>query len=324
MKHALTILKLLGAALALLVALVGYTHLRVWQSNPAPRLADVRWQAPEVPLAGVAQLRLKLDLPWHRTLPDEVRPKLPSGFVLAENGWHTKLGSRSWNGFRRVNIQLDLIPTSSNPTAGQAIDLPLVPTRRISATRITAGLPPLTVIAPDTIPDDPIHSLELLKSDQPILTETAPALIQERRTWWVGILMGLALLCALAILIGRRRQRLATPSWTLALEQLTHLEADLDTPADQFFTRLTNTIKHYTTERFALPAHAASTSELVTMIADQNEVSPTQRQSLHAACRHADAAKFAARDIDKAPRQDAISAARSYIETTIPVEVSDA
>jgi len=322
MSRTITILKLLGILLALTVAIFGYRYLRVWQQNPSPTSSDVRWNSDTVELAAPAQLQLGLRLPWHRSLPEEPDLRLPDGLVLAHDGVEIGPGRLRLDGFRHHQVQLTLVPTKVEQLDGKAIGFPLVATRRIGPSRLSAGLPSLTIQAPQTVPDAPLHSLELITPDTKIATaaivpETAPAAI------WPWLAVGTVLLLGLGSVLWLRRPRRETPAWTAALHQLDAIENLLDAPADQFFARLTDTIKHYTSRRFTLPADAASSSELLQMIAHQDEVSTAQQAALRRACRHADAAKFAARGVDAQPRRDAITAARDYVHSTTP-STSDA
>ena len=140
--------------------------------------------------------------------------------------------------------------------------------------------------------------------------------------WWLCLLLILA--AALAYWLWKRRQSTdATPAlppltpYELAIRALQQLRED-NPPAEEFYTRLSDIVRHYLEGRFRLHAPEQTTEEFLYEVSENNVLTREHKDLLGAFLQESDLVKFARHHPEPADMQRALEAADKFVHDTQP------
>ena len=160
---------------------------------------------------------------------------------------------------------------------------------------------------------------------EPVLADELPV-PSKTRLWWY-LAAGAALLAAAVVLVWcfrRHREAAAAPPpvWERAENELLTLEEAVRArriappPA---FVQLTEVVRRYLEERYALPARARTTDEFLDFLRRSDAPLPAPfRPFLDRFLRRADLVKFARQEPEEAPLLAAVEEARELVRRSIP------
>lgn len=134
--------------------------------------------------------------------------------------------------------------------------------------------------------------------------------------WWVWVLLAVAGLLVWWLL---RRRKVTTvtemiPSMTafeIALAELQRLREE-NPPVEQFYTRLSDIVRHYIEDQFGVRAPERTTEEFLA----EASLAPSQMNLLGAFLQESDLVKFARLRPGDADRQRAFAAAETFVRET--------
>jgi hypothetical protein len=147
-------------------------------------------------------------------------------------------------------------------------------------------------------------------------------LVPLSRNWW-WLLIPVAVL-ALAYLLWRRRhprdttQALPPPTpYELAIRALQQLRGE-NPPVEEFYTRLSDIVRHYLEGRFHLHAPEQTTEEFLYEVSENNVLTQEHKDLLGAFLQESDLVKFARHHPEQADVQRALEAAEKFVRDTQP------
>jgi hypothetical protein len=198
MKSWFTVLKIALLAVFLLGVTLGYLFFRVWQKNERPKVVSSSWTKTEILLGHASTLTLEIETPWHRKVipfpqshPESLVPVLDQAELV--EGSLNPLGTKNWT------IRIPFVATNTTDLQSATASFPLKKTKRISPTTINLNLPPLRIITPEKIPENPRIPEGFLTEQEPrkiLLEEPDPPKNHINRwIWALGVF-------ALIILVG--------------------------------------------------------------------------------------------------------------------------
>ena len=317
MSKALPVLKVI-LIVALLTGLTfGYLFFRVWQKNERPTLVESEWSSPEILLGHASTLTFTVEAPWHReitkpsptTHPDFLAP-VPGEATLTK-GSLSPLGMRTWT------LSIPFVATDTKPLDGLTASFPVKPTKRISPNSVTVPLPPLTITSPSEIPDTPKAPDDFLTEEEPPepkkVTEDPP---RETLPLWVWILLGVLVVGLVFLLLRKTGLIKTTPPWEKALGSLAKLNPG-EAPVP-FYSKLTDILKQYTSDRFQVRARSKTSSEFLAILQNHPHIPKDQLDRLDSFAHLSDAVKFADHTPDSTEAARYLELIRSFVKDTTP------
>jgi len=318
MKAFLTILKYTSLTLLLVAMIFGFLFFRTWQKNERPTVLESSWGETEILIGHSSTLNLTIKAPWHREFinarptgsPDFLAPVARLGSV--EKGALDLTGQRTWS------LSIPFVATDARSLEGLTATFPIKPTQRISPTTVNIALPPLSIIFPTDLPDAPKNPEIFLTEDEPDLLPTASTLAPERKPWWPWVVGTLVLAILIFYLLRRTGVIKSTPAWEKALSRLDKLPTD--TPPAVFFSKLTDILKSYTSDRYSVRARAKTSAEFIRVLQELPAIPNEYLTELPAFARLADGVKFADQNPAEGAASRSLEFVRSFVKATIPVE----
>ena len=321
MKPTLTILKFVLLAALLIGLAIGFLFFRVWQKNERPTLTETAWQNDQVTLGHDVILDLTISAPWHRDITTPSPNTYPPFLTPVPNKATLTKGALSLSGLRSWNLQVAFVATDTKSLNGLTASFPVKSTKRISPNSVTFPLPPLTIIAPSQLPETPHNPQDFLTEDKPKPEPQIAAKNEAGTSPWLWALLSLLLIPVVIVLLKRTGVLKTTPPWEKALKKLDQLDPQAQPTA--FYSKLTDILKQYTSERFSVRARSKTSAEFIQIFRNHPQLPTDNLDDLSAFANLADAVKFA----DHIPpgTQSATSREliRAFVNSTIPQPSSD-
>ena len=142
--------------------------------------------------------------------------------------------------------------------------------------------------------------------------------------WWLLLLLVPIVVMALAYWLWKRRQptntinALPPPTpYELAIRALQQLREE-NPPVEEFYTRLSDIVRHYLEGRFYLRAPEQTTEEFLYEVSQNNTLAQEHKDLLGAFLQESDLVKFARHHPEEADRQRALEAAEKFVRDTQP------
>jgi hypothetical protein len=139
--------------------------------------------------------------------------------------------------------------------------------------------------------------------------------------WWLLVLVGAA---ALAYWLWKRRRPTdaantpPTPTpYELAIRALRQLREE-NPPVEEFYTRLSDIVRHYLEGRFHLRAPERTTEEFLYEVSQDNTLAQEHKDLLGAFLQESDLVKFARHHPEESDMQRALAAAEKFVSDTQP------
>ncbi len=139
--------------------------------------------------------------------------------------------------------------------------------------------------------------------------------------WWLLLLVAVL---ALAYWLWKRRQSTdATNSpppptpYELAIRALQRLREE-NPPVEEFYTRLSDIVRHYLEGRFHLRAPERTTEEFLYEVAQDNTLAQEHKDLLGAFLQESDLVKFARHHPEQSDMQRALDAGEKFVNDTQP------
>ena len=316
MKPFLTVLKIALLAVFLLGVTFGYLFFRVWQKNERPKVISSSWTETEILLGHASTLTLEIEMPWHRKVipspqsyPESLVPVLDQAELT--KGSLNPLGTREWT------IRVPFVATDTKNLKGATASFPLKKTKRISPTTINLNLPPLSIITPEKIPENPRVPEKFLTEQEPKKTLLEAANLPEKRTnFWIWALGILTLIILVIYLLHKTGLIKTTPPWEKALANLSKLDPQGSPVA--FYSKLTDILKKYTSERFSFRGRSKTSAEFLQILKNHSLIPKQHLGQLESFAHLSDQVKFADHtpDFSKAPKS--LELIRMFINDTTP------
>lgn len=316
MKSWFTVLKIALLAVFLLGVTLGYLFFRVWQKNERPKVVSSSWTKTEILLGHASTLTLEIETPWHRKVipfpqshPESLVPVLDQAELV--EGSLNPLGTKNWT------IRIPFVATNTTDLQSATASFPLKKTKRISPTTINLNLPPLRIITPEKIPEKPRIPEGFLTEQEPkkiLLEEPGPPENHiDRWIWALGIF---ALIILVVYLLKRSGIIKTTPPWEKALANLSKLDPQ-DSPVS-FYSKLTDILKKYTSERFSFRGRSKTSAEFLQILKNHSLIPNQHLGQLESFAHLSDQVKFADHipDSEKAP--ESLELIKTFVNDTTP------
>lgn len=316
MKSWFTVLKIALLAVFLLGVTLGYLFFRVWQKNERPKVVSSSWTKTEILLGHASTLTLEIETPWHRKVipfpqshPESLVPVLDQAELV--EGSLNPLGTKNWT------IRIPFVATNTTDLQSATASFPLKKTKRISPTTINLNLPPLRIITPEKIPENPRIPEGFLTEQEPkkiLLEEPGPPKNHINR--WIWALGVFALIILVVYLLKRSGIIKTTPPWEKALANLSKLDPQ-DSPV-AFYSKLTDILKKYTSERFSFRGRSKTSAEFLQILKNHSLIPNQHLGQLESFAHLSDQVKFADHipDSEKAP--ESLELIKTFVNDTTP------
>ena len=316
MKSWFTVLKIALLAVFLLGVTLGYLFFRVWQKNERPKVVSSSWTKTEILLGHASTLTLEIETPWHRkvipfpqTHPESLVPVLDQAELV--EGSLNPLGTKNWT------IRIPFVATNTTDLESATASFPLKKTKRISPTTINLNLPPLRIITPEKIPENPRIPEGFLTEQEPkkiLLEEPGPP--KNHISRWIWALGIFALIIFVVFLLKRSGIIKTTPPWEKALANLSKLDPQ-DSPVS-FYSKLTDILKKYTSERFSFRGRSKTSAEFLQILKNHSLIPNQHLGQLESFAHLSDQVKFADHipDSEKAP--ESLELIKTFVNDTTP------
>ena len=316
MKSWFTVLKIALLAVFLLGVTLGYLFFRVWQKNERPKVVSSSWTKTEILLGHASTLILEIETPWHRKVipfpqshPESLVPVLDQAELV--EGSLNPLGTKNWT------IRIPFVATNTTDLQSATASFPLKKTKRISPTTINLNLPPLRIITPEKIPENPRIPEGFLTEQEPkkiLLEEPGPP--ENHINRWIWALGIFALIILVVYLLKRSGIIKTTPPWEKALANLSKLDPQ-DSPVS-FYSKLTDILKKYTSERFSFRGRSKTSAEFLQILKNHSLIPNQHLGQLESFAHLSDQVKFADHipDSEKAP--ESLELIKTFVNDTTP------
>ena len=316
MKSFFTVLKITLLVVFLLGLTFGYLFFRVWQKNERPKVVSSSWTETEILLGHASNLTLEIEMPWHRKIipfpqsyPESLIPVLNEAELT--EGSLSPLGTKIWT------IRIPFVATNTTDLKSATASFPLKKTKRISPSTLNLNLPPLRVITPKKIPDAPRIPDGFLTEQEPkkkLLEKPNPP--KKQIDLWVWVL-AISTLITLAIYLLKRTGIIkTTPPWEKALTNLSKLDPQ-DSPV-AFYSKLTDILKNYTSERFSFRGRSKTSSEFLQILKNHSLIPNQHFEKLESFAHLSDQVKFADYIPDSAKAPESLELIKVFVNETTP------
>ena len=316
MKSLFTVLKIALLAVFLLGVTLGYLFFRVWQKNERPKVVSSSWTQTEILLGHASTLSIEIETPWHRKVipfpqshPESLVPVLDQAELV--EGSLNPLGTKNWT------IRIPFVATNTADLKSATASFPLKKTKRISPTTINLNLPPLKIITPEKIPENPRIPEGFLTGQEPtkiLLEEPGPP--ENHISRWIFLLGIFALIILAVYLLKRSGIISAPPPWEKALANLSKLDPQ-DSPV-VFYSNLTDILKKYTSERFSFRGRSKTSAEFLQILKNHSLIPNQHLGQLESFAHLSDQVKFADHipNSEKAP--ESLELIKIFVNDTTP------
>lgn len=313
-KIALLVILLIGLG-------IGFLFFRQWQKNERPTVNDISWDQEQVTLGHKAELTFNITAPWHREVSSAVPTTYPSFLVPIADKGRLKKGQLSITGTRQWKLVVPFVTTDVKPIEGRATSFPLKKTKRVSPMSVNVTLPELKVITPTELPEDPYNPDQFLTDTPPPEPPSEEEEEATSRNPWLWAL-ALLLLIPIAIYFLKRTGILkTTPPWEKALSKLEKL--DPNSSPVPFYSKLTDILKQYTSERYEIRARSKTSAEFVEILQKLPHIPDEHLNNLPNFAHLVDEVKFADFKPDQELAPNSLELIRSFIKATTPESSDD-
>ncbi len=316
MKSFLTVLKIVLLVVFLVAVTFGYLFFRVWQKNERPEVTSSSWSETEILLGHASILELEIEAPWHREvlpLPQSHPESLVPVFDQAEftKGSLSLLGTREWT------IRIPFVATDTKDLEGSTASFPLKKTKRVSPTTVNVTLPSLSVITPEEIPETPRVPEDFLTEEEPekIKPDGASSL-DKRNNLWIWALGALILIPLIIYFLKRTGIIKSTPPWEKALGNLSKLDPQGSPVA--FYSKLTDILKQYTSERFSIKGRSKTSAEFLQILKNHPLIPNKHLEQLESFAHLSDEVKFADHTPDSSEAPKSLELVKKFVNDTTP------
>ncbi len=316
MKSIFTILKFALLAVLLVGLAFGYVFFRVWQKNERPAIESNSWDKEEILLGHDATLKVTITAPWHREITRPTPFAHPDFLVPVPEQATVARGSLNFSGNRTWEIKVPFVATDTKTLEGLTATFPIKAPKRISPNSITLPLPSLSIVTPDEIPESPHNPEAFLTEEKPEEEPKSAPEDNAKARLWYWALAALLLIPAIIYLLRRTGIIKTTPPWEKALGKLDQLD-----PATQpvaFYSKLTDILKSYTSERFAIRARSKTSAEFIPILRHHPQIPKDHLEDLSAFASLADAVKFADHNPNATEAPKSLELVRSFVNATTP------
>ena len=186
---------------------------------------------------------------------------------------------------------------------------------------VNVTLPELKVITPTELPEDPYNPDQFLTDTPP---PEPPSEEEEEATSRNPWLWALALLLIIPIVIyflKRTGILKTTPPWEKALSKLEKL--DPNSSPVPFYSKLTDILKQYTSERYEIRARSKTSAEFVEILQKLPHIPDEHLNNLPNFAHLVDEVKFADFKPDQELAPNSLELIRSFIKATTPESSDD-
>ena len=312
------ILRIVALVVLLAASTIGYFYFSAWKKNERPDATDVRWENDEMVLGEQTTLYATIRAPWHRRPESIVPSRVPLGLVAPIEGGKITRGQLDIKGYRSWTLEIPMVPTSTEESESQLIEIPLNSTRRRSIMSAAIPAPPFTVSTPAEVPDSPLIETQPLKPDS-LATEITQTVEESAPfPWFVLVIISAAIILSVYIIRYLRRPKPQPLPWETARAALDFLASHPPREHSIYYLQLTDILKRYTSDRFEVSADSASASELLRELSKLQDIAPEHKQPISDVIRLADAVKFAGSKTDDKARESALGRIRGFVESTAP------
>ncbi len=269
----------LGVAAACMVvsAALYLTYLQASSSDPHIKLPSMRISpADDVVLGGIVTASVEFKLPWGHH-PERAALSLPEGLQVVSEPKIEKTTSRWGRNAWRISSELQPYRT------GDMQDGKCLVTFYASKRNSLSGS------AESVIPGCRVHAVDTQnRRELDLASEVAPPKSEDRRVLLLSILAILALagvVILLTLLLRRRREEMQTirlTPWEQALLALRGLRDSMckgEIGGSLCLARLTDVVRRYIENRFAIPATAQTTHEFLSGLERGNSPLDNQHRS---------------------------------------------
>lgn len=316
MTKAITVLKIVLIAVLITGLTFGYLFFRVWQKNERPEVLETSWSKNEIVLGHAATLTVTVDAPWHREFelpvpishPDFLAPVLDNATL--KEGQLSPVGTRNWT------LSIPFVATDTQSLEGLATSFPIKNTKRISPNFIDVPLPALTILSPDEIPNDPAAPDDFLTESEPKPAKETVVSLEERFPLWAWIVSGILAITIIILLLRKTGIIKTTPPWEKALGNLAKLNPG-EKPVP-FYSKLTDILKQYTSERFEIRGRSKTSSEFLAILQNHPNIPKGELDRLDTFARLSDAVKFADHTPEATEAPRSLELIRSFVKDTTP------
>ena len=316
MKSFFAVLKIALLVIFLLGVTFGYLFFRVWQKNERPTVVSSSWTETEILIGHASTLTLEIEMPWHRKVipsplsyPESLIPILDQAELI--EGSLTPLGTKNWI------IRIPFVATNTTDLKGATASFPLKKTKRISPSTISLNLPPLKVITPEKIPDNPRIPEGFLTEQEPkknLFEKSNPP--EKQVNLWIWILGTFTLIALVIYLLKRTGIIKTTPPWEKALTNLSKLDPQ-DSPV-AFYSKLTDILKNYTSERFSFRGRSKTSAEFLQILKNHSLIPNQHLGQLESFAHLSDQVKFADYIPDSAKAPESLELIKVFVNETTP------
>jgi hypothetical protein len=317
MTKAFTVLKIALVAVLITGLAFGYLFFRVWQKNERPEVLTASWSEKEILIGHAATLTVTIEAPWHRefelpsplSYPEFLAPV--TNEATLDKGQLSPLGTRTWT------LAIPFVATDTKSLEGLTTSFPVKNTKRISPNFVDVPLPELAIVTPEKVPEDPVAPDTFLTENEPPVSEddevTSP---EEPFPLWAWITIAVVVLFVGILLLRKTGIIKTTPPWERALGNLAKLN-----PGEQpvpFYSKLTDILKQYTSERFEVRARSKTSTEFLAILQNHPNIPKGELDRLDSFARLSDAVKFADHDPDSTEAPRSLELIRSFVKDTTP------
>jgi len=321
MKSFFSILKIILLVVLLVGLAFGYLFFRVWQKNERPTASNISWGDQEILLGHQSTLNFTITTPWHRELvtaspsayPDFLVP-LPDKATLVRRGLNFS-GEREWV------LSVPFVATDIKSIDGLTATFPVKSTKRISPNSVTVALPELKIISPSGIPEEPHNPQSFLTEEKPPEEPSVVSENESKKSPWLWAFLALLLIPLVIYVLKRTGVIKSTPPWEKALSKLDQLDTKAEPVA--FYSKLTDILKQYTSERYSVRARAKTSAEFIRTLEDLPHVPDQYLTELPSFAKLADAVKFADHVPHATEAPKSLELLRSFVNATTPEPNSD-
>jgi len=306
----------------IIILYISYHFYDVWNKDERAQISNTSFSSERVTLGEVVTLRSSVRLPWHRELISDEPIRIPESLVTTQRGFIQK-GSLDFKGYRHWDITIQLIITGVENVEGKVIDFKTNSSTHSSPSTVNIPIPPLEI----NIPDKSSDSSLIVSNSSTVLEPVNTHLKTQKSThwrWWPYILVTTFLIVISSFLTKKWiSANTNTPPWVIAQRELKILEKNSHEHPAIFYTKLTDILKKYTSQRFQTSSDSATAPEFTATLQKIPYVNEQMKSSLTQIIQQADSAKFASAKVNESNILLALTKVNKYIKETIPSKDSE-